>query len=300
MFSRLKLVNFQRHKKLDLKLGSITTIIGASDVGKSAVLRALRWLCQNKPSGDEFIRRGADKVTVKLKAESKTITRTKGSTNTYHLDKLKLASFGSSVPDTVADHLNVSELNFQRQHDAPFWFSLTAGQVSEELNSIVDLSALDAALTFIKSKVRKAEQSATALALLVERQSAEAVGLEWSLQASADWERLEALKSENDSRLHQIDHLERSISACNDTTQCIKAYQNQAQESENLLNEFQALAESHLKSESRLEVLSTAVESIQTKEAEICQLAKQLCALEKELQAIKTCPLCGSSLRTPS
>ena len=46
--SRLSLTNFQKHERLALDLDPrLTSIAGDSDRGKSAVLRALAWLCLN-------------------------------------------------------------------------------------------------------------------------------------------------------------------------------------------------------------------------------------------------------------
>jgi len=71
---KLVLENFQVHPKLSLDLDPhITCIIGPSDVGKSAVIRALRWLCQNVPDGAEFIRDGTKQAIVTLQADGKTI-----------------------------------------------------------------------------------------------------------------------------------------------------------------------------------------------------------------------------------
>jgi AAA15 family ATPase/GTPase len=38
---KLRIKNFQIHKDLEIEFGPITTIVGPSDIGKSAVLRAL-------------------------------------------------------------------------------------------------------------------------------------------------------------------------------------------------------------------------------------------------------------------
>jgi hypothetical protein len=64
------------------------------------------------------------------------------------------------VPDNIATALNVNSLNFQSQHDAPFWFSLSSGELSRELNELVNLQAMDAALEYLNKKLR---DNATAL-----------------------------------------------------------------------------------------------------------------------------------------
>jgi len=51
----LEIENFQSHEltKLDLHKG-LNVIVGPSDQGKSALIRALRWLCYNEPKGTDF------------------------------------------------------------------------------------------------------------------------------------------------------------------------------------------------------------------------------------------------------
>lgn len=156
MIERLTLRNFQAHAKLKIDLSpTITTIVGPSDAGKSSVIRALRWLTFNRPGGETFIKAGTDKSTVTLELDSREIRRSKGKENTYHLDGKPLKAFGADVPEDVVKLLNLSEVNFQQQHDAPFWFSLSAGEVSRQLNQIIDLGTIDTTLGNLASLSRK-------------------------------------------------------------------------------------------------------------------------------------------------
>jgi DNA repair protein SbcC/Rad50 len=64
---RLKIEDFQDHRLTDVRFKpGINLIVGSSDVGKSALLRALNWVLHDEPKGKSFIRRGASeaKVTV--------------------------------------------------------------------------------------------------------------------------------------------------------------------------------------------------------------------------------------------
>ena len=77
------------------------------------------------------------------------------SNNSYGMDGVEFKAFGNDVPEDIARVLNVSELNFQGQHDAPLWFTESAGEVSRRLNYIVDLSQIDSTLSAIDSIVRE-------------------------------------------------------------------------------------------------------------------------------------------------
>ena len=143
----IQLVDFQAHKRLAIDFApGITTIIGPTDRGKTAILRALGWVAQNNMAGEEFIREGAKETRVELVVldgkKLRTIVRTKGKANTYSLDGKEFVSFGQGVPRDVAQLLQLNEINFQGQHDAPFWFAETAGEVSRKLKRLLTLQSL--------------------------------------------------------------------------------------------------------------------------------------------------------------
>lgn len=161
LFSKIRLDNFQAHRSIEVDLGrSVVTIIGPTDSGKSAVLRALRWVCLNDFAGVDFIMQGKRfaRVTLTL-TDGTTIVREKSrdlTTNTYRLNKRVFRSFGQGVPGEIRKAIGVNEINFQAQHDAPFWFSESAPEVSRKMNSVVDLSIIDTALANVAGQVRKA------------------------------------------------------------------------------------------------------------------------------------------------
>lgn len=158
----LEIRNFQGIHRLDIPLDGITVLVGPTDAGKSAALRALRWLLFNRPSGTSFIRRGAGKTRVRLHIDGHVIERIRSEkSNRYKLDGELLSSFSNTVPDQVKRILNISEISFQGQHDSPFWLASSPAQVSRELNSIVDLEIIDKALSRGAAGIRVARTNQT-------------------------------------------------------------------------------------------------------------------------------------------
>ena len=159
----IKLVNFQAHGELEVEFSPrISTIKGSTDKGKSAILRALGWVCLNDLAGDSFIKEGEKTTSVgiicRVGKADRQIERARsagGATNTYELDEMVFRAFGQGVPGPIEELLSLSPLNFQRQHDGPFWFSETAGEVSRQLNAIIDLSVIDSSLAYVASMVRE-------------------------------------------------------------------------------------------------------------------------------------------------
>jgi predicted ATP-dependent endonuclease of OLD family len=156
MITALELKNFQVHKRLKLDLNHpITTIIGDSDHGKSAILRALHWVSLNRPSGCEFMNWGANDVSVRVVVDDKEVTRSSSNTtNLYSIGDKEYKAFGRDVPEDITKLLRISPLNFQGQHEAPFWFSLSPAEVSRQLNQIVNLELIDQTLSKLDSMLR--------------------------------------------------------------------------------------------------------------------------------------------------
>lgn len=160
MIKSLHIKNFQAHKDLHIPFEKgINVIVGSSDKGKSSIIRGLRWVCFNQPSGAEFLRWGSKYVKSTVVVDDDTIKRSKkGSNNLYELNEQEYKAFGSTnVPEPIQDVLKMKDINFQLQHDAPFWFSETCGEVSRQLNAIVNLQIIDSVTSAITSKTRTAK-----------------------------------------------------------------------------------------------------------------------------------------------
>lgn len=164
MLQKLKIKNFQTHKTLLIDLSpTITTIVGRSDVGKSAIYRAIRWIATGLPKGNDFIRWGEKSTSVLLEVDKHKVVRKKGSSNVYQLDGKLFKALRTDIPDEIKGILNLSTINFQSQHDSPFWFAESAGEISRQLNAIVDLSLID---TSIKKAISKTRETKTMISYL--------------------------------------------------------------------------------------------------------------------------------------
>src|SRR5262245_58817545 len=106
MFEALALRNFQTHRKLSIEFDSgITTIIGETDAGKSAIVRALRWVCFND-AAIGFRKHGTKSTTVRLLIDGKRLYRTRSKLNSYRLDSKQYHAVKQSVPERVSKLLN--------------------------------------------------------------------------------------------------------------------------------------------------------------------------------------------------
>lgn len=118
--SKIEIVNFQSHKNTVIDdFGDFNVILGPTDSGKSAILRAIKWCLYNEPDGTEFIRQGESKASVTVHFDNQTaVSRSKGKReNRYELFKsdesvLILESFGSGPIKEVVEFHGMREVNF--------------------------------------------------------------------------------------------------------------------------------------------------------------------------------------------
>jgi exonuclease SbcC len=164
MISKIEINNFQSHKHTVIDFDSgVNVIVGQSDCGKSAILRALRFVIENRPAGDSVISHWAKQAEVKLHIGENIITRIKGkSKNEYWLNDKVYKAFGQSVPDDIAQVINMNNVNIQRQLDGPFLLNETPGEVAKHFNKLAHLEKIDTGMRNILSWIRRLEQSITA------------------------------------------------------------------------------------------------------------------------------------------
>jgi exonuclease SbcC len=142
--TRLKIVGFQKHEKpVDLEIAKLTTFVGASDSGKSAILRALTWVLTNQPRGNAFINHNVTECKVGAVVDGVPVIRTKGSQNEYLVNKVEFKSFGLGVPNELEALTKLSPASIQRQMDPPFWLTLSPKNLAKELNEICNYELLD-------------------------------------------------------------------------------------------------------------------------------------------------------------
>jgi exonuclease SbcC len=199
MLESLTIKNFQCHQKIVLDLNHpIISVVGPSDAGKTALLRALRWLACNQPNGLQFLRMGAAGVGVSLQVDRTSVARSRNTagSNLYRFGDKRYVSFGTNVPEPIAQFLNLGPVNFQFQHDAPFWFMLSSGEVSRELNQVVNLDLIDTTQANIAAELRQTRAIEAVCQQRLTRARADRDALAWVKGAQSDFFLLEQKKSD--------------------------------------------------------------------------------------------------------
>ena len=155
MIKEIRLENFQGHVSTLLKLApGVNVITGASNTGKSSIIRAIWWLSRSRPSGagDNYRHHDAPKGTptaVSFELDNGRITRfKKGPKNGYIVNGEELVAIRTDVPDEVASLLRFSDHNLQLQHPPHNYFLVanSPGEVAQKLNDVAGLDMIDTCL----------------------------------------------------------------------------------------------------------------------------------------------------------
>jgi DNA repair protein SbcC/Rad50 len=161
MIKKLQIRNFQSHQKTLLEFDpGVNIIVGSSDSGKTAIIRALRWVVWNRPSGEAFRSFWGEETKVSINMNSEIVKRTKSKYTYIDSDsKFNFEAFKTDVPKEISNALNITNINLQSQLDAPFLLSNTAGEVASHFNKVARLDTIDTATANVNSWIRELEQS---------------------------------------------------------------------------------------------------------------------------------------------
>ena len=172
MLKYLSINNFQSHKDTAIEFDPrLTVLVGPSNNGKTAIIRAIRWVLSNRPRGSSFIRNTADSATVHLDGVCREKGR-KGGDGRYMIDGETLTALGGEVPQQVKDQFGMTDVNIADQLSQHYLVLDAPGQTARTINEAVHLERAEAAVKSADSETRSAKQSVKAT-----KQTLEAVDL---------------------------------------------------------------------------------------------------------------------------
>jgi DNA repair protein SbcC/Rad50 len=305
MINSLTIQNFQSHKETKLEFDNgINIIIGQSDSGKSAVLRALNWVINNKPSGEAFRSNWGGDTEVKLKIQIhddyfQTPTRKKTNTkNTYSIvdpnGVTGFSSFGQDVPEEIKQLLNFSPLNMSGQFDSPFLLDMSGGEVARYLNKIVHLDVIDKSLSNIGKVLTKEKTDLKYKDGEFKEAESKMLEFDWIDEAEGKLATLEGFQvSINEQKkfnkellfhLNGMEVLEEKLEELPDLDKYEDKIDKLIREQEEIVVQKQAMNR-----------LSEMIENLLVKEGQIRTIEKNLESWEYQFKATmpSTCPLCG-------
>jgi len=307
MIKSLEINNFQSHKntKLDFHHG-VNAIIGPSDSGKTAILRALNWLTFNRPLGESFRSNWGGGTQVRLVVANgmgqAAVTRVKTDRENYYhqsVDNQRYEAIKTNFPERIKQLLKIEELNIQSQLDSPFLLhSISSGEIAKYLNEAVNLEVIDSSLANANSKIRQLgrDKISTEKCLAdIEKQLDE---LDWLKEAEKELIKLEEIEIEFINNKKHIRELTELVSSHKTAEQSLQKF-SRIDELEKQLLELQQI-EIDVGSKRRLLFdLQNLITNIETEKRKITDINYWIEEKEKELKTImpKICPLCRSKIR---
>jgi len=291
MIERIRIRNFQRYEDFRVVLDErVTTFVGPSDGGKSAVMRAVKWTMTNRPSGSTFVRHGEKEASVTLWLDGHRLSRRKGKgLNKFVLDGEDLEAFGKNkLPESVRLLCNVDETNFQGQHDPPFWLSLTAGQASRELNEVVNLHEIDRVMGVVVKREKRAKVEVELCAERAEKAKRDCESLSWVSEMEAEWREIEEKRRKYDSRREELDRVGELFDEVQRLGRAAKVEVPDTRELDGLVGELE-------KGRKKLEAVRAGKREIFILRKQAVSVGRELETSQKRLEAESggICPLCG-------
>ena len=187
MLDFLRIRNHQSHKDTLLEFVPGVNVITPrvesdtrNNIGKTAILRALRLATDNRPLGGRFFsnfagRKGTTEIDlgvdgrrislakdVVVKDGKKTVKR-----SGYSIDGEECSGdYGAlkgGIPDRIKSLLNLSSLNVQEQLDGPFLICSSPGEVAREFNKVTRLENADKWALGFTTRINTANQEVSIL-----------------------------------------------------------------------------------------------------------------------------------------
>lgn len=168
---------YQSHVQSTFSLSpNLTVITGPSDAGKTAIIRALRWMAFNEPTGEAFlhtirnpdgsVKEAATQVKVSVTFDNGvTITKTRRKGKTTYTHSLYPESWEKAeIPPEIKEALGLVKqsygdfetcLNFAFQLDAPFLLSETASTGAKVLGKLAGTEVVDKSISEVNKKTHQ-------------------------------------------------------------------------------------------------------------------------------------------------
>jgi exonuclease SbcC len=212
MIKSIQIKNFQSHKDTSLEFDpGVNIIVGSTDSGKTAIIRALILAVWNRPQGEAYRSHwGGSTEVIITTSEGNQITRRRtNSENVYIIaDFGTLEALRTGVPVEVSTLLNMNEINIQQQLDQPFLISATSGEVAKHFNEVANLELIDTARSNVESWLRSFEQDFKAEEHNLERYQSDLQRYDYLDKLEIDIEVLEGMEE----RLHQMESTYNNLS----------------------------------------------------------------------------------------
>jgi DNA repair ATPase RecN len=302
VLERIEAVDFQSLRSVEVRLGGLTVVRGASNSGKTALIRALRVLVLGG-RGTGYVTRGRKTATVRAEFSDGDVQTERGALNTYELafpdrPPQVYTKLAGQIPEDVAKHLRLDELNIAAQFDRPYLLTETGSGVARVLGALTNVGLLLAAAQ--EANRRRGRALAT-----LRGKAGELAHLRERLADFADLPQAIQRAQAAEEALAQVDRESARVQALRSLIEALRAAQGVVVEHRRLLPEVpdisavEELAQQYARKRAVFAEAWTAqqaedrVLSVMGEVVSTASLARQ--EFSDALAAAEVCPLCGGS-----
>lgn len=296
MINSILVENFQSHKKTQIDFDpGVNVIVGRSDSGKSAVIRALYWALFNRPTGEDFISDWGGSAEVHLDFDDGQLARIRNkSFNGYIIGEEEYKGFGQNVPEPISKFINMTRINFQHQMDSPFMLSWSPGDIGTFINNTVDLKVIDRAIHNIKVIIKSESKQINAIQFNIE-------DAQEQLEDFKDIEEIDSILVSLEKKQERIDCLSNKCGDLEELIEDIEDVEKRLEKASEVLKAQRSVE--HLCSiQEEVDKLESVARTLQSLLSAIINLENSIDRYSKEIKNMKEefhnlmpdeCPLCG-------
>lgn len=292
MINQLEIENFQahRHSLIEFNKG-VNVITGTSDAGKSAILRALRWVIYNRPNGDSFKNWNAKKgdsvaVTVEF-SDGQVVTKERSKTNVYHLvnQNKTLEAVKSDIPDELQAITKMVDYNFQTQHQPYFLLQETPGEIAKHFNRLIGLDVIDRVFKNINSSIADSSKEVARLVNENKEINRELSNLEYLDDYERQINKIEAEVESYEKNRHRAEQTGIIIDQIDSIDDKIKSAK-EILKAEKDLEEIQALLQEYEATKKKANLLDKLIYDLEAIEEEI-ESSKEILIMSKPVAELQ-------------
>jgi len=273
MIKSLTIKNFQSHKNSYIEFDKgVNIIVGSTDCGKTAILRAMKWVIWNRPLGNSFRSSWGGDTEVTMEMDNAAIVRKEGKEKVYKLNDIEFKAFGTDIPEDIKTTININETNLQQQLDTPFLLKNTSGEIAAHFNKIAKLDKIDTGIQNMNSWIKSINKDIDVLSCQIEKSEKEIENYSHIEKFEIEVDILEQLISSKDKKQKDLWSLERLISKLKnidleiEKKSKITVLESQITEITVLLQEKQNKEVEKIKFEKLIKSINTISSNITTKE----------------------------------
>jgi DNA repair exonuclease SbcCD ATPase subunit len=287
--------NFQSHQNTTLDLDKrINIIAGKTNSGKTAILRALNFVINNKSFNSCRSKWGGD-TSVSINVDNSLFTRSKvKKDNIYKLNEQEFKAFGKNVPEEIEKHLNFNELNIQKQMDGPFLLSKSPGEIARYLNTIVNLDIIDSTLKNIEKDKRDTDKKVLFLREQLKNILNDTKQYKNIEELEKHINTLENLILQESTERHKYSNLTKLINSINKKTEQKIEYKSKIKYS-NIIEDLFKKTEEIKKIQKKEKSLAQFTENLYNIYTDMKNIAEEIKEKKEEFNRLmpEKCPLCG-------